>query len=256
MLLAPLSAPAKLPSWPSVGGAADTLPVLGAALGPVSSWVVATALMLLAVAVVQAVTAGWQRRLAAGASLLIGLGLVAAGSDSVETIPLWLADGAITGLVLLAAWVLVLRHQPALVPLMTAAGAVLSAIHDTVVNAFPGAAAGSLIGAVLVVAAGRLVVSEAGSERRLRNRNSGCTGRNGGGLDASPVESDVDSRGPAVSHQPDHGSDRSALEAVPGFSEVGKLGHVQAFRAVHGTSQLPKAWHRKGAFNAVFDIEN
>ena len=79
--------------------------------------------MLLAVAVVQAVTAGWRRRLVAGSALLIGLGLVVAGSDSVETIPLWLADGAITGLVLLAAWVLVLRHQPALVPLVTAAGA-------------------------------------------------------------------------------------------------------------------------------------
>ena len=146
-------APSKLPSWPSFGGAADSLPVLGAALGPVSSWITATALMLLAVAVVQAVTAGWQRRLVAGSALLIGLGLVAAGSDSVEIIPLWLADGAITGLVLLAAWVLVLRHQPALVPLVTAAGALLSAIRNTVVNAFPGAAAGSLVGAVLVAAA-------------------------------------------------------------------------------------------------------
>ena len=166
-------APAKLPSWPSIGGAADTLPVLGAALGPVSSWVVATALMLLAVAVVQAVTAGWQRRLAAGCALLIGLGLVAAGSDSVETIPLWLADGATTGLVLLAAWVFVLRHQPALVPLMTAAGAVLSAIHDTVVNAFPGAAAGSLIGAVLVVAAAvwwyRRLAANGGSETETQD---------------------------------------------------------------------------------------
>jgi hypothetical protein len=125
--------------------------VLGAL--SVSSWITATALMLLAVAVVQAVTAGWSRRLAVGSALLIGLGLMVAGGDRVETIPLWLADGVITGVVLLAAWVLVLRHQPALVPLVTATGAILSAIRNTVVNAYPGAAAGSLIGAVLVAAA-------------------------------------------------------------------------------------------------------
>jgi hypothetical protein len=144
-------APSKLPTWPNFGGAADTLPVLGAL--SVSSWITATTLMLLAVAVVQAVTAGWRRRITAGSALLIGLGLVVAGGEGLETIPLWLADGVITGLVLLAAWVLVLRHQPALVPLVTATGAILSAIRNTVVNAYPGAAAGSLIGAVLVAAA-------------------------------------------------------------------------------------------------------
>ncbi len=157
-------APAKLPSWPNFGGAADSLPVLGAALGPLSSWVTGTALMLVVVALVQAVTSGWQRRFAAGSAILIGLGLVVAGSGGVETVPLWLAEGVITGLVLLAVWVLVLRHQPALVPLVTATGTVLGAINDTVVGAFPGATAGSLIGAVLVVAAavwwyGRLATS-------------------------------------------------------------------------------------------------
>jgi hypothetical protein len=143
-------APAKLPSWPDFGGAADSLPLLAAALGPVSSWVTRTALMLLVLAVVHAVTAGWQRRLGAGSAILVGIGFVIAGSRGVETVPLWLAAGAITGLVLLAVWTMVLRHQPALVPLVTAAGAVLAAIHDAVVNAFPGAAAGSAIGAMLV----------------------------------------------------------------------------------------------------------
>jgi hypothetical protein len=146
-------APAKLPSWPNFDGAADTLPVLAAALGPVSSWVTRTALVLLAVAVVHAVTAGWQRRLGAGSAILVGLGFVIAGSRGVETVPLWLGAGLFTGLVLLAVWAMVLRHQPSLVPLVTAAGAVLAAIHDVVVNAYPGAAAGSALGAVAVAAA-------------------------------------------------------------------------------------------------------
>ncbi len=151
--LAAALTPAKLPSWPNFGGAADSVPVLGAALGPLSSWVTGTALMLVVVALVQAVTSDWQRRFAAGSAILVGLGLVVAGSDGVETVPLWFAEGVLTGLVLLAVWVLALRHQPALVPLVTATGTVLGAVHDAVVGAFPGATAGSLIGAVLVVAA-------------------------------------------------------------------------------------------------------
>jgi len=146
-------APARLPTWPNLNGAADSFPALGAALGPLSSWITSTALILVAVALVQALTGGWQRRYAAGSAILIGLGMVVAGSDGVETIPLWLAAGILTGIVLLAAWVLVIRRHPALVPLVTAAGIVFGAIHDAVVDAYPGVAPGSLIGAVLVAAA-------------------------------------------------------------------------------------------------------
>ena len=52
-----------------------------------------------------------------------------------------------------AIWILVIRHQPALVPLVTAAGTILAAAHDTLTDAFPGAALGSAVGAVLVAAA-------------------------------------------------------------------------------------------------------
>jgi hypothetical protein len=146
-------APSPLPSWPDFAGAADSVPFLGAAIGPVSSWLTGTALLLLVVAVIHSVTNGWQQRKAGTALLLVLLGLVVTGSEGVEGIPQWLVEGLLTGLVLLGVWVLALRHHPVLVPLVTAAGTVLGALRSALIGAYPGATAGSLIGAVLVLGA-------------------------------------------------------------------------------------------------------
>jgi hypothetical protein len=145
-------APSELPQWPDLAGAADWLPVLAASLGPLRSWLTGTALILLAVTGLHTLTGGWQRRRVLASVLLVGLGLVATGSGGVESLPLWLVEGALTGLVLLAAWALVLRHQPALVPLVTAAGAALGTVRNAVIGGYPGATAGSTVGAVLMVA--------------------------------------------------------------------------------------------------------
>lgn len=146
-------APATMPDWPSFAGAADWSPAVTAATGPLESWLMGTALMLAVVAAVTAFTEGWRRRRTAASALLLALGLVVAGSDGVESLPRWLAEGLLIGLVLLAAWVVVLRHRPALVPLATGAGAILGALRQAVVAPFPGAAGGAFAGAVLVLAA-------------------------------------------------------------------------------------------------------
>ena len=145
-------APSTMPTWPNLSSAGDFMPIVGAALGPLSSWVSGTALFLVAVAILHAFTDGWRRRQPLAAAFVVLFGLVVTGSDGVETVPLWILEGALTGLVLLGAWILVIRRHAALVPLITAAGVALGAIRETVVGAYPGAAAGSLIGAVLVVA--------------------------------------------------------------------------------------------------------
>jgi hypothetical protein len=62
-------------------------------------------------------------------------------------------EGVLTGIVMLAVWVLVLRHHPALTPLVTAAGAVFATLRSALIGAYPGVAAGSVIGALLVLAA-------------------------------------------------------------------------------------------------------
>jgi hypothetical protein len=145
-------APSTMPTWPNLGSAGDYVPVIGAAFGPMSSWVTGTALFLLAIATLHAFTDGWRRRRPVAAVFAILFGLVVTGSEGVETLPLWLLEGVPTGLVLLFTWVIVLRHHPALVPLVTATGAVLGTLREAVVGAYPGATAGSVIGAVLMIA--------------------------------------------------------------------------------------------------------
>lgn len=143
--------PSLSASWPDFDGAAASFPLVAAALGPISSWVTGTVLVLTAVAVLHAASSGWQKRTGLLSALIVVLGLVLAGAGAVETIPLWLVEGLLTGLVLLAVWVLAVRHHPAIVPLVTAAGAVLTAIERVIVGAYPGAAIGSVIAAVLIV---------------------------------------------------------------------------------------------------------
>jgi hypothetical protein len=146
-------APSPLPMWPSFGGAGDSVPLLAAALGPLSSWITGTAFFLLVIAAIQSITDGWRRRQLVTSALLIGLGVVMTGTEGIESIPLWLLEGVLTGIVMLAVWALVLRHHPALTPLVTAAGAVLATLRSALIGAYPGAVAGSVIGALLVLAA-------------------------------------------------------------------------------------------------------
>jgi hypothetical protein len=144
-------APSTLPFWPSFAGAADFSPFVAAALGPLASWITGTALALFVVALLWSVTAGWHRLRGLASAVILVFGVVLVGSKNIESVPLWLLEGVLTGIVLWLVWVLVVRRQPALVPLVTAAGAALGAIRSAALGAYPGARAGSLVGAVLIV---------------------------------------------------------------------------------------------------------
>lgn len=144
-------APSTLPFWPSFAGAPDFSPLVAAALGPLASWITGTALALFVVALLWSVTAGWRRLRGVASAVILAFGVVLVGSKGIDSLPLWLVEGVLTGIVLWLVWVLALRRQPALVLPVTAAGAALGAIHDAALSAFPGALAGSLVGAVLIV---------------------------------------------------------------------------------------------------------
>jgi len=146
-------APSTLPLWPSFGGAGNSVPIVAAALGPLSSWITSTAMFVLVVAALQAITDGWRRLQPLASALVIMLGLVVTGSEGIDSMPRWLVEGVLTGTVILAVWVLLLRRHPALTPLVTAAGAVLAALRNALIGAYPGAAAGSVIAVLLMLAA-------------------------------------------------------------------------------------------------------
>ena len=144
------------PTWPSFEAASATWPFVAGALDPVSGWIVGTALLLLILAFVEVASSGWTRRRAAMSAALVLAGLVLAGSDGVETVPRWLAAGAVTGLLLWLGYVLVLRRHLGLLPVAAAAMSFLSIVREGTFRAFPAALPGALTAGLLILAAGFL----------------------------------------------------------------------------------------------------
>jgi hypothetical protein len=94
-------------------------------------------------------TNGWTKKQALFSALLILLGLVITGARSVETLPLWLLSGVLAGMVLLVAYVFVLRFNLALVPLAAAVVTVLSELKQGIDQPVPAALPGAIIAIIL-----------------------------------------------------------------------------------------------------------
>ncbi len=143
-------APSVEPTWGAYATAGTIVPLIAAALEPISSWITSATLVMLMLGLVHAVSRGWTRARVPLAALLVVAGLILAGSAGVETVPAWLAAGVAVGVLLLAAYLLVLRFHLALVPVAAAAVAILGALHEGVLGTYPGALAGSVVAALLV----------------------------------------------------------------------------------------------------------
>jgi hypothetical protein len=140
--LARSAAPSIAPSWGGLEAASTLLPILATALTPVNQFLTQALLLLLLFGAVTAKPRWWP--------FLVLAGLILAGSSSLETISSWLITGVAGGIVLAAAYALVLRHQPKLIVIATATLAVLSTLRDGLRHAYPGALAGSIAAIVLI----------------------------------------------------------------------------------------------------------
>ncbi len=147
------------PTWPSFREAAARSPILATAISPVSSWITSTILLLLVVGFVHVASRGWTRaRLPLGLALL-ALGPVMVGASDVGTVTRWLVSGLGAGVILLLAYLVVLRFHLALIPLATAMVTLLGALHEGILRAYPGALAGGILSAVLLATLGVLWVN-------------------------------------------------------------------------------------------------
>lgn len=142
--------PSMGPSWPAFDDAGHLLPVLSAAVAPVGRFVLVTTLLLLIFAATDWLTTGWTRRRAVGSLLLPLLGFVLAGVVTVETIPSWIGAGALTGVVLLAGYLLVLRYDLAQIVPGAATLSILSASREAWDGAYPGARVGALAAVAII----------------------------------------------------------------------------------------------------------
>jgi hypothetical protein len=139
-LVTPLS-----PMWGSLGPLASAVPLLGAALAPILGYFGETVILL---AVIYAI-AHWQR----ASWIWIAVGLALAGVQGIDTLLSWLVLGVALGVLLLLAYLLVFRHQPALMLLTTATVAILSTLRDGLQRPYPAALPGAVAGSVLIAVA-------------------------------------------------------------------------------------------------------
>lgn len=146
--LAGFLAPSLQPYWARYDAAGNYLPLLDASLDPVGRFIMQTALLLLVVVTVDRFTNGWTRRRELFSALVILLGMILAGARSVETLPVWLLSGLLMGVLLLLAYVFVLRFNLTLVPLAVSVMILLGEVKQGIAQPIPAALPGALIAIV------------------------------------------------------------------------------------------------------------
>jgi hypothetical protein len=151
MALAGFLAPSLRPYWAQYTAAGNYLPLLDASLDPVGRFIMQTALLLLVVVAVDRFTNGWTRKRELFSVLVILLGMILAGARSVETLPVWLLSGLLTGVLLLLAYIFVLRFNLALVPLAVSVMILLGEVKQGMAQPIPAALPGAAIAIVLTV---------------------------------------------------------------------------------------------------------
>jgi hypothetical protein len=139
--LARLAVPSTGPLWGNLAPAATLLPIAASALNPLST-MLNQALILSVVlwALAYKPRASW---------FFIVMGFILAGL-SIETIPSWILVGVVTGIVLMIAHTLVLRHEPRLIIPMTATMVALAVVRDGLLGVYPSAMAGAILAVILI----------------------------------------------------------------------------------------------------------
>ncbi len=155
-VLLSLITPRMEPLWPSFEAAGARWPLLAAALDPITGWVAGTALVVLVINFVDTLSSGHRRWRPLLFVALAGTGFVIAGVADVPSISRWITAGVLTGAALIASYLLVLRSHVALLPVTTAAIGSLATVREGLFRAYPGALLGSILGAVVIAAAGVL----------------------------------------------------------------------------------------------------
>lgn len=141
---------ASVPPWSEYGPASAAVPWLAAALAPVRGYLVLAVAGLLVVTSTNTLTARWPRRRPAAAAALVLVGALLAPWASPDDVLPWAAAGLLGGVLLLGAWLRVLRHRPALVVLAAAAMTVPDVLDTGWDRAYGGALFGSLLGAAAI----------------------------------------------------------------------------------------------------------
>jgi len=152
LLTAALS-PSVTPAWPSLAGAGTVVPALAPVLGGLTTYLLVTAGALLLFGAAERFTASWTRRRGLSLALLLVAGAIVGGSTTAGTVFAWATSAVLAGLTLALAYALVVRHDLAVVPLVTATVSLLGLL-PTLDRPYAGALAGGVAAAVTIAVVG------------------------------------------------------------------------------------------------------
>jgi hypothetical protein len=125
------------PEFADYRSAAAYLPWISLSLSGTQTWVVATAVMLLAFGMLERISQAGNRRRGVTLILCIILGLVLSGTEAVETVGYWFLSGSLFGLMLWLVYQYVLRSHLAVVPIGVGITLILSAVVEAAYGAYP-----------------------------------------------------------------------------------------------------------------------
>ncbi|MDO8793990.1 MAG: type II CAAX endopeptidase family protein [Vicinamibacterales bacterium] len=143
----------RTPEWaqaPSVGPLGSFLPFLDVATDSIPAFLTRTAVILSILTFVDGWTAGFTRRRALGAVLLVVVALLGAGAPVGAEVGGWLAGAALAAVALLVAYVTLLRSDLTMVPLVIGTMAAFGILAQSIPEPFPGALAASVAAAILI----------------------------------------------------------------------------------------------------------
>ncbi|MFQ5632743.1 MAG: hypothetical protein ACE5I1_28580, partial [bacterium] len=131
--------PSLSPVWADYSSTAAFLPIVSAGFGPVTGFIMRTAILLLLVAGTNHFTKSWTKSQGIFVVVWLLLGIVFAGTTGVETVFSWLLSGLGTGIVLLLVYHFVLRFDLAMVPLTVAVLSIFNQAKHIASHAYPAA---------------------------------------------------------------------------------------------------------------------
>jgi len=150
-MLAAAAAAVRAPVWarvPALGAAGATLPLADAILDPLGGLMSRVAIITATLATIDRACASWTRRRGVSVAVLVAIGFLAGGTPAGSHAAGWAVAGAITAAAFAILYVGLLRFDITLVPLALAVMSAIGVLARGAERAYPGALAGSVLGAV------------------------------------------------------------------------------------------------------------
>ena len=144
------SVPSLSPFWAGYGSLRAYLPVLGDVLGLLKGYIIATIAIMFIFIAVDRLSNGWTRRKILFSVALVLLGLISNADLAINGISFWLISGLIAGVIILLAYRFVVRFHLSSIPLIVGAMTILNGVQQGMLQAYPGALVGSLLGIILI----------------------------------------------------------------------------------------------------------